>query len=154
MKLVSFIDWSNQFLSNNLIPTLTSCTLDIRNNSQLNGLNVPDASLVSVSCTQDVLELMRIGQNNRAVGATALNERSSRSHRYRQFICWFWFIELWTTFGVPYVSEGLHRSIHILTSTSTYWYGLAYTLTTSELTFTFNIVVSASCQLWFKVEYV
>lgn len=68
---------------------LTSFTLDIRNNSQQNGLNVPDASLVSVSCTQDVLELMRIGQKNRAVGATALNERSSRSHRYTHLICWF-----------------------------------------------------------------
>ncbi|KAM1806130.1 hypothetical protein ACFX11_029308 [Malus domestica] len=52
----------------------------IRNKSQLNGLNVPDASLVPVTCTQDVLELMKIGQKNRAVGATALNERSSRSH--------------------------------------------------------------------------
>ncbi|KAG6407457.1 hypothetical protein SASPL_130448 [Salvia splendens] len=52
----------------------------IRNNSQLNGLNVPDASLVPVKCTQDVLDLMRIGQRNRAVGATALNVRSSRSH--------------------------------------------------------------------------
>nr|POE76537.1 kinesin-like protein kin-14f [Quercus suber] len=60
--------------------TLTPCTLDIRNNSQLNGLNVPDASLVRVTCTRDVLDLMRIGQKNRAVGATALNERSSRSH--------------------------------------------------------------------------
>lgn len=58
-------------------------TLDIRNNSQLNGLNVPDASLVPVSSTRDVLDLMRIGQKNRAVGATALNERSSRSHRYQ-----------------------------------------------------------------------
>lgn len=56
-------------------------TLDIRNNSQLNGLNVPDASLIPVSNTRDVLDLMRIGQKNRAVGATALNERSSRSHR-------------------------------------------------------------------------
>ncbi|KAK4341943.1 hypothetical protein RND71_037759 [Anisodus tanguticus] len=60
--------------------TLTFHTLDIRNNSQLNGLNVPDASLIPVKCTQDVLDLMRIGQKNRAVGATALNERSSRSH--------------------------------------------------------------------------
>ncbi|KAK8527065.1 hypothetical protein V6N13_084936 [Hibiscus sabdariffa] len=60
--------------------TLTTCTLDIRNNSQLNGLNVPDASWVPVSSTRDVLEMMRIGQKNRAVGATALNERSSRSH--------------------------------------------------------------------------
>lgn len=61
--------------------SLTIYTLDIRNNSQLNGLNVPDACLVPVSCTQDVLDLMKIGQKNRAVGATALNERSSRSHR-------------------------------------------------------------------------
>ncbi|GAA0142101.1 microtubule binding motor protein [Lithospermum erythrorhizon] len=60
--------------------TLITCTLDIRNNSQLNGLNVPDASLIPVRCTKDVLELMKIGQRNRAVGATALNERSSRSH--------------------------------------------------------------------------
>ncbi|GMJ02890.1 kinesin-like protein 1, ARABIDOPSIS KINESIN-LIKE PROTEIN 1 [Hibiscus trionum] len=49
-------------------------------NEQLNGLNVPDASWVPVSSTRDVLEMMRIGQKNRAVGATALNERSSRSH--------------------------------------------------------------------------
>lgn len=41
---------------------------------------MPDAFLVPVTCTRDVLELMRIGQKNRAVGATALNERSSRSH--------------------------------------------------------------------------
>jgi hypothetical protein len=53
--------------------------LEIRNNSQLNGLNVHEACLVPVSCTQDVLDLMKIGQRNRVVGATALNERSSRS---------------------------------------------------------------------------
>ncbi|KOM28743.1 hypothetical protein LR48_Vigan569s001400 [Vigna angularis] len=60
--------------------SLTRYTLDIRNNSQMNGINVPDAFLVPVTCTRDVLDLMRIGQKNRAVGATALNERSSRSH--------------------------------------------------------------------------
>lgn len=59
-------------------------TLDIRNNSQLNGINIPDASLVSVNCTQDVLDLMKVGQGNRAIGATVLNERGSRSHRYFQ----------------------------------------------------------------------
>ncbi|KAK1317353.1 Kinesin-4 [Acorus calamus] len=59
---------------------LTSSTLEIRNNSQQNGLNIPDASLVSVRCTRDVFDLMRIGLANRAVGATALNVRSSRSH--------------------------------------------------------------------------
>ncbi|GJN31227.1 hypothetical protein PR202_gb19596 [Eleusine coracana subsp. coracana] len=54
-------------------------TLEIRNNSQ-NGLNVPDASLVRVASTMDVMELMNVGQKNRAVGSTALNDRSSRSH--------------------------------------------------------------------------
>ncbi|CAJ1960215.1 unnamed protein product [Sphenostylis stenocarpa] len=60
--------------------TLTRYTLDIRSNSQMNGINVPDAFLVPVTCTQDVLDLMRIGKKNRVVGATTLNERSSRSH--------------------------------------------------------------------------
>ncbi|PIN15103.1 Kinesin (KAR3 subfamily) [Handroanthus impetiginosus] len=54
--------------------------LGIWNTSQPNGLAVPDASLHPVKSTADVLELMNIGLMNRAVGATALNERSSRSH--------------------------------------------------------------------------
>uniref|UniRef100_A0A453FF17 Kinesin motor domain-containing protein n=1 Tax=Aegilops tauschii subsp. strangulata TaxID=200361 RepID=A0A453FF17_AEGTS len=37
-------------------------------------------SLIPVKSTSDVLDLMEIGQANRAVGSTALNERSSRSH--------------------------------------------------------------------------
>ncbi|KAK9143744.1 hypothetical protein Syun_013144 [Stephania yunnanensis] len=48
--------------------------------SQPNGLAVPDASMHPVNSTGDVLELMHTGLTNRAVGATALNERSSRSH--------------------------------------------------------------------------
>ncbi|KAK6158248.1 hypothetical protein DH2020_005562 [Rehmannia glutinosa] len=54
--------------------------LGIWNSSQPNGLAVPDASLHPVKSTTDVLELMNVGLMNRAVGATALNERSSRSH--------------------------------------------------------------------------
>lgn len=50
--------------------------------SQPNGLAVPDASMHPVTSTEDVLELMDIGLKNRAIGATALNERSSRSHRF------------------------------------------------------------------------
>lgn len=55
-------------------------TLDIRNSSHT-GLSVPDANLVPVSSTADVIDLMNLGQKNRVVGATALNDRSSRSHR-------------------------------------------------------------------------
>ncbi|KAL4572145.1 hypothetical protein LXL04_018914 [Taraxacum kok-saghyz] len=54
-------------------------TEEIRNNSQ-NGFNVPDASLVHVSSMYDVIDLMNLGHKNRVVGATALNDRSSRSH--------------------------------------------------------------------------
>ncbi|WVZ08003.1 hypothetical protein V8G54_021349 [Vigna mungo] len=63
-----------------LLP-LTINTLEIQSSSQ-KGLSVPDASLVPLSSTIDVIELMNLGQRNRAVGATALNDRSSRSHRY------------------------------------------------------------------------
>ncbi|KAI3823627.1 hypothetical protein L1987_05067 [Smallanthus sonchifolius] len=55
-------------------------TLGIWNSTQPNGLAVPDASMHPVTSTADVLELMNVGLMNRAVGATALNERSSRSH--------------------------------------------------------------------------
>ncbi|XP_020254915.1 kinesin-like protein KIN-14Q isoform X1 [Asparagus officinalis] len=53
--------------------------LEIRNSSQ-NGLNVPDANVLPVSCPSDVIELMNLGHRNRAVSATAMNDRSSRSH--------------------------------------------------------------------------
>ncbi|KAF3788889.1 Kinesin [Nymphaea thermarum] len=49
-------------------------------NEQHNGLSIPDASMHHVSSTADVLALMQTGQMNRATGATAMNERSSRSH--------------------------------------------------------------------------
>ncbi|XP_054825730.1 kinesin-like protein KIN-14J isoform X2 [Prosopis cineraria] len=54
--------------------------IGIWNTAQPNGLAVPDASMHSVNSMKDVLELMNIGQLNRATSVTALNERSSRSH--------------------------------------------------------------------------
>ncbi|CAL0326635.1 unnamed protein product [Lupinus luteus] len=44
------------------------------------GLSLPDATLRSVKSTSDVLILMKLGEFNRAVSSTALNNRSSRSH--------------------------------------------------------------------------
>ncbi|OMO96697.1 hypothetical protein CCACVL1_04826 [Corchorus capsularis] len=52
---------------------------EIRNSSQ-NGINVPDANLVRVTSTADVINLMNLGHKNRAFSATAMNDRSSRSH--------------------------------------------------------------------------
>lgn len=50
--------------------------------SQGSGLTVPDACIHNVRKTSDVLDLMELGFKNRSVSATAMNERSSRSHRY------------------------------------------------------------------------
>ncbi|KAK1404927.1 kinesin-like protein KIN-14F [Heracleum sosnowskyi] len=77
---VQMIEIYNEQVRDLLVISSSNRRLEIRNNSQLNGLNVPDASLVPVKCPQDVLDLMEIGLKNRAVGATALNVRSSRSH--------------------------------------------------------------------------
>uniref|UniRef100_A0A453HVL6 Kinesin motor domain-containing protein n=1 Tax=Aegilops tauschii subsp. strangulata TaxID=200361 RepID=A0A453HVL6_AEGTS len=53
--------------------------MEIRNSSQ-NGIAVPDANRVPVASTSDVVDLMNLGQKNRAVCSTAMNDRSSRSH--------------------------------------------------------------------------
>ena len=66
-------------------------TLGIWNTALPNGLAVPDASMHCVRSTDDVLELMNIGLMNRAVGATALNEKSSRSHRFKDIFNFFLF---------------------------------------------------------------
>lgn len=65
-----------------LLFSLTFHTLGILSTAQQNGLAVPDASMYPVTSTSDVLELMDIGLQNRTVSSTALNERSSRSHRF------------------------------------------------------------------------
>lgn len=57
-------------------------TLGILTSSQQSGLAVPDASMYPVKLTSDVMDLMEIGLNNRAKGATSMNQRSSRSHRF------------------------------------------------------------------------
>ncbi|PPD95034.1 hypothetical protein GOBAR_DD07984 [Gossypium barbadense] len=55
-------------------------TMGVTSISQPNGLAVPDASMHPVLSTTDVIDLINLGFKNRTVSATALNERSSRSH--------------------------------------------------------------------------
>ncbi|KAK2362591.1 kinesin protein KIN-14I [Trifolium repens] len=59
--------------------SLTNLTLEIRSCND-DGLSLPDARLRSVKSTTDVLTLMKLGEVNRAVSSTAINNRSSRSH--------------------------------------------------------------------------
>ncbi|KAG9136513.1 hypothetical protein Leryth_014358 [Lithospermum erythrorhizon] len=74
------LDGANHRYPTNVLWQPISERFEKKKKNTLNGLNVPDASLFAVRSTEDVVELMKIGQTNRAVGATALNERSSRSH--------------------------------------------------------------------------
>ncbi|XP_044503079.1 kinesin-like protein KIN-14I isoform X2 [Mangifera indica] len=76
---VQMLEIYNEQVRDLLVTDGSNKRLEIRNSSQA-GLNVPDASLIPVSSTADVIDLMNLGQKNRAVGATALNDRSSRSH--------------------------------------------------------------------------
>uniref|UniRef100_A0A5B7AR15 Putative kinesin-4 isoform X1 n=1 Tax=Davidia involucrata TaxID=16924 RepID=A0A5B7AR15_DAVIN len=76
---VQMIEIYNEQVRDLLVTDGLNKRLEIKNSSQT-GLNVPDASLVRVTSTSGVIDLMNLGQRNRAVGATALNDRSSRSH--------------------------------------------------------------------------
>nr|XP_043634867.1 kinesin-like protein KIN-14J isoform X2 [Erigeron canadensis] len=77
---VQMVEIYNEQVRDLLSSTSVQKRLGIWNSTQPNGLAVPDASMHPVTSTADVLELMNVGLMNRAVGATALNERSSRSH--------------------------------------------------------------------------
>ncbi|KAM7531296.1 hypothetical protein LguiB_034706 [Lonicera macranthoides] len=77
---VQMVEIYNEQVRDLLSNDISQKRLGIWNSTQPNGLAVPDASMHAVKSTGDVLELMKIGLMNRAVGATALNERSSRSH--------------------------------------------------------------------------
>ncbi|KAG6627469.1 hypothetical protein CIPAW_15G130600 [Carya illinoinensis] len=76
------------YLSLHLLPPSTQqiiCFLDlgtlgILTYLQPNGLAEPDANMQPVKSASGVMELMDTGLRNTAVGSTALNERSSRSH--------------------------------------------------------------------------
>ncbi|XP_047259368.1 kinesin-like protein KIN-14L, partial [Capsicum annuum] len=58
-------------------PLLTK--LEIRSCMNGNGLPLPDA-MHPVNCARDVIDLMKLGDVNRAVGSIAMNNRSSHSH--------------------------------------------------------------------------
>ncbi|PSS03053.1 Kinesin-like protein [Actinidia chinensis var. chinensis] len=76
---VQMIEIYNEQVRDLLATDVLNKRLEIRNSGQ-KGVNVPDANLVPVYSTSDVIYLMNLGQKNRAVSATAMNDRSSRSH--------------------------------------------------------------------------
>ncbi|KAK1294530.1 Kinesin-4 [Acorus calamus] len=54
--------------------------LEIRSCLGNGGICLPDGSMHLVESTMDVLNLMELGEKNRSVSSTAINDRSSRSH--------------------------------------------------------------------------
>lgn len=83
--------WKRKYMKHDMFMTydfLDLHTLGILSHSQPNGLAVPDATMQPVKSTSDVIKLMDIGLKNRAKGSTAMNERSSRSHRFVFSLSW------------------------------------------------------------------
>ncbi|XP_051118839.1 kinesin-like protein KIN-14I isoform X2 [Andrographis paniculata] len=76
---VQMIEIYNEQVRDLLVTDGLCRKLEIKSCSQT-GLSVPDANLVRVSTTSDVIDLMNLGLRNRAVGTTSLNDHSSRSH--------------------------------------------------------------------------
>jgi kinesin family member 5 len=58
---------------------VTRTNLNVRED-KTKGLYIEDLSEHYVACEEEVLEIMRIGSDNRSIGATNMNEHSSRSH--------------------------------------------------------------------------
>ncbi|MED6182186.1 hypothetical protein PIB30_026174 [Stylosanthes scabra] len=76
---VQMVEIYNEQVRDLLAEDKTENKLEIRSCND-DGLSLPDATLRSVTSTTDVLTLMKLGEVNRAVSSTALNNRSSRSH--------------------------------------------------------------------------
>ncbi|RID56001.1 hypothetical protein BRARA_G03230 [Brassica rapa] len=77
---VQMVEIYNEQVLDLLSDDISQKKLGILSTTSENGLAVPDASMYPVTSTSDVITLMDIGLQNRSVGATAMNERSSRSH--------------------------------------------------------------------------
>ncbi|XP_057721575.1 kinesin-like protein KIN-14L [Arachis stenosperma] len=76
---VQMVEIYNEQVRDLLAEDKTDNKLEIRSCND-DGLSLPDATLRPVTSTTDVLTLMKLGEVNRAVSSTALNNRSSRSH--------------------------------------------------------------------------
>ncbi|XP_019187557.1 PREDICTED: kinesin-like protein KIN-14L isoform X2 [Ipomoea nil] len=77
---VQMVEIYNEQIRDLLAEDLSTTKLEIRSCVSDTGLVLPDATLLPVTSSEDVLSLMQLGEVNRAVGCTAMNTRSSRSH--------------------------------------------------------------------------
>ncbi|CAK9182422.1 unnamed protein product [Ilex paraguariensis] len=76
---INYLALNDLFLLSNRRKDITN-KLEIRSCTGDDGLSVPQATMHPVKSTADVLHLMKLGEVNRAVSSTAINDQSSRSH--------------------------------------------------------------------------
>ncbi|XP_031397592.1 kinesin-like protein KIN-14L isoform X1 [Punica granatum] len=77
---VQMVEIYNEQVRDLLHNDSSTTKLEIRSCTADGGLSLPDATMHSVKSTADVVKLMKLGDENRVVSSTALNNRSSRSH--------------------------------------------------------------------------
>ncbi|URE23200.1 KISc [Musa troglodytarum] len=77
---VQMVEIYNEQVRDLLAEDGANTKLEIMNCSGNGGLSIPNASIRGVQSTADVLNLMILGEKNRAFSSTAMNHRSSRSH--------------------------------------------------------------------------
>lgn len=77
---VQMVEIYNEQVRDLLVAESSNTKLEIRSCTSDTGLSLPDATRHSVKSTDDVLNLMKLGELNRVVTFTAMNNRSSRSH--------------------------------------------------------------------------
>ncbi|KAF6149912.1 hypothetical protein GIB67_008633, partial [Kingdonia uniflora] len=76
----STMDRGINFLTQNDLFWISFARKNIMNYMSNGGISLLDATMHLVKSTNDVLNLMKLGEMNRFVSSTALNNRSSRSH--------------------------------------------------------------------------
>lgn len=79
---VQMVEIYNEQVRDLLAEDSASTKLEIRSCASENSLTLTGATLRPVKSTTDVINLMKLGEVNRASGSTAINARSSRSHRF------------------------------------------------------------------------
>ncbi|XP_022873467.1 kinesin-like protein KIN-14L isoform X2 [Olea europaea var. sylvestris] len=77
---VQMVEIYNEQVRDLLAEDLSDTKLEIRSCASDDGLVLPNATMCPVKSTTDVINLMKLGEGNRVVGSTAINNRSSRSH--------------------------------------------------------------------------
>ncbi|XP_077241692.1 P-loop nucleoside triphosphate hydrolases superfamily protein with CH (Calponin Homology) domain-containing protein isoform X2 [Tasmannia lanceolata] len=77
---VQMVEIYNEQVRDLLVVDGSNTKLEIRNCMSNGGSNLPDANMHLVGSTMDVINLMNLGEKNRVVCSTAINNRSSRSH--------------------------------------------------------------------------